>query len=105
MDNLIKLSNLLHVSIDWLATGEGPIGPGDVPAAPVAIDVDLMGQIMTIFMQAAHDNQTTLPAKDIGNMAARAYQDILRDFPDPAYRQKALAQLTNIAANIARLYK
>jgi len=98
------LTECLSVNIAWLATGEGPMRPGDVQAASVAIDVELMGQIMAIFMQAAHDNETSLPAKDIGEMAARAYQDILTDFPDPADRKKALRQLSAIAANIARLY-
>jgi hypothetical protein len=38
-------------------------------------------------------------------MAAKAYQDILSDFPDPENQHKALKQLATIAANISRLYE
>ncbi|EAU53566.1 hypothetical protein AL013_10365 [Mariprofundus ferrooxydans] len=104
IDTIVAIAKATDVNIEWLATGEGPMLPGDELAAPAGFDIDLMGQIMAIFMDAAYTQKTAIPAKDIGEMAARAYVDILADFPDPENRQKALRQLATIANNITRLY-
>jgi hypothetical protein len=105
VDKLVILAVNGGVEIKWLATGEGPMRPGDEAAVPVAFDIELMGKIMAVFIASACNRQVSIPSKDIGEMAAKAYQDILSDFPDPENQHKALKQLATIAANISRLYE
>jgi hypothetical protein len=88
------------------SAGEGPMRPGDeAAAAPVSMDVELMGKIMAIYMDAAKKMEASIPPGDLGEMAACTYNDLMADWPDQQSRTNALKLVATAANNIARLYR
>lgn len=69
-DNLIPIASFLGVNPDWLATGEGPMTPGQQPAprpAPVAIDqpsaltaADHLRALVDVFASAPDSTRDTV---------------------------------------------
>lgn len=106
----IDVAEQEKVSLDWLLAGIEPMKqgiPSDKTGSDVhfEMDVELMGKIMSIFMDAAQKSEVYIPPHELGQMVACIYQDMITDWPSREERLKALKMLTGVASNICNLYE
>lgn len=112
---LARLASVAGVSLEWLATGEGPMRRDQAPpdpaarpadqaranAPPPAIDGDFFGLVLEGVKATYADVNARIDDRQAGKTAARIYDDIIAataDDPDPGPGRRAalnmgLAQL------------
>jgi len=81
MDKLIAMTEAAGVSIDWLATGEGPMRRDQVERAPepyseerIGWDPELMTEIIQKFEKALTDRKAYVSPVEKGKMYAKLYE-------------------------------
>ena len=86
---LTRLAHAKGISLDWLATGDGPMRAGEAvpPTAPTSspgvVDEDLVDQIFEGVAEVYADAGVELRRGQIGRISARILCDLIRDFaPD-----------------------
>lgn len=79
---MTKVSRVSGVSLDWLATGDGPMRPGE--AQPVATlgaeattDRELLGRCIDQISKLYEELNIRLPTLDMGREAAALYDEIV----------------------------
>ena len=79
---IAKFAQLYGVSLDWLATGEGPMRAGEIEAAPTTrspelmVDEELFGRCSDGFSRLYKEMGIVLSPLDLGRLAAVAYNEI-----------------------------
>lgn len=84
MSGLVRAADALGVTIEWLATGVGPMRPGEAapapePAAPadtITIDPVLFGRCLDAINKLFQELNIKAPSTTLGEEAALIYQDV-----------------------------
>ncbi len=80
---LVRISDLLHVSLDWLVAGRaGPV----VGPPPMVVDVALIESICEELHRLAAEEGVVLAPRRHGRFAARLYGDLVLGFDNPGDR-------------------
>jgi len=95
---LARLAEATGISLDWVATGEGPQRRGDPESVrprevPAPTDPELFGRLVDGIGRAYRDAGVRLPPIELGRIAAEEYDTIASAISDPEERRIA-ARLT-----------
>jgi len=91
-DILVRLSDLLQVSLDWLIAGRGS-GNGAGGRASADLDEELLPVIFTRLQELAEEEGVFLDTLCCVRLMARIYGDLMRAFPGKADRRVGLKAL------------
>lgn len=103
MSVLIKLCETLMVRVEWLATGEGPMRPGEeaapaaapapAPAGRPGVDAALMRRVQEGVADVYKSENAKIYQGPLAEEAARVYNELVAACDDPADWQGALKVL------------
>lgn len=111
---LPRIAEVTGVSIEWLATGEGPMircektEPPQHESSPVgnaallaSHDEELMGRLVDGILAVYKEEGVGLPPRDLGRLAERMRIDLINDYDDPDERRIAVkAALSQLRRNL-----
>lgn len=89
---LQKLPQLLGISLDWLITGSGVMRPIQAPPDKAALGMaenlteDLLGRIVEGITMVYREEGGRLAPRNLGQMAARLYSDLVAAYDVPEER-------------------
>lgn len=98
LDKASLMAQQLNVTVDWLATGRGPMRPDAVIETPegeriaveakasAPMDEELMARLVDGIMAEYKAANVGLPPRDLGRMAARMHADLVDLYDDPDER-------------------
>jgi transcriptional regulator with XRE-family HTH domain len=112
---IVKLARAAGVSIEWLATGEGPgmlagihetkpaYGPGPGQAPPsTEIDRALLVHVVAALEGYLEREAFRLPTRDRADIIAEIYADVVSAMPDPESRR---AMADSVMSSIVRFLR
>lgn len=101
-DKLVAMARAAGMSVEWLATGEGPMRADDRVASPVPastsrqmpepsrIDEDLHGRVVEGIARVHGEEGARLAPRHLGQIAARIHGDLLAAYDAPEERPVGL---------------
>jgi transcriptional regulator with XRE-family HTH domain len=90
---LVALAKAADVRVDWLATGEGPMRPGEVapkPAPAGGIDRDLLALVHKGVAEVYRAENARISADPLADEVARIYDDLVATYDSSDERRSGL---------------
>lgn len=94
---LVAIARAAGVSVEWLATGDGPMRPGEpppaqieAPSAPKPLDHDFGGDVVAAVMELYRSENVRLSNGRIASIALEKYEEIMSYTDTEEERQIAL---------------
>lgn len=96
-DKLVLIADAGGVSVEWLATGRGPMrvgeeaaAPASAPAARAGIDRDLLAAVYKGVAEVYRAENARISADPLADEVARIYDDLVATYDSPDERRSGL---------------
>ncbi|SBW09288.1 hypothetical protein KL86APRO_12560 [uncultured Alphaproteobacteria bacterium] len=89
LSKVVLLAAALGVSVEWLATGRGPMHPSGTPSGADVIDEELLGRVASRISEVYREENARIQPLQLVQMASRWYGDLIRHFA-PEEREAGL---------------
>ena len=103
---LVAIARAANVNLQWLATGEGPMRPGEIEYQGEGVeDAQLFDKVVRVLEDALDEADLYIPAKDKGNVIREVYQEALAEEKagrDATQKIKAVAKIIKLAEHRKR---